>query len=189
MFLLTLANSCLTSSTLPWFVDLTFQFLTQYRSLQHWILLSPPDTTTVGCRFHFGSGSSFLVVLFLHSSPVAYWTPTDLKGSSFSVVEFCLFTLFMGFSRQECWSGLPLPSPVDHEEGEWGKGGKGRWMGPWATLQYSCPSVCSQDIVLLMGAEASLGKLSFYPNVHLLSLKAHLAVLVFCFSWSFHCIS
>ena len=24
------------------------------------------------------------------------------------------FMLFMGFSRQECWSGLPFPSPVDH---------------------------------------------------------------------------
>ena len=27
---------------------------------------------------------------------------------------FCLFILFMGFSRQEYWSGLPFPSPVDH---------------------------------------------------------------------------
>ena len=26
----------------------------------------------------------------------------------------CLFILFMGFSRQEYWSGLPFPSPVDH---------------------------------------------------------------------------
>ena len=25
-----------------------------------------------------------------------------------------LFTLFMGFSRQEYLSGLPFPSPVDH---------------------------------------------------------------------------
>ena len=25
-----------------------------------------------------------------------------------------LFKLFMGFSRQECWSGLPFPSPADH---------------------------------------------------------------------------
>ena len=28
--------------------------------------------------------------------------------------SFCLFILFMGFSRQECWSDLPFPSPVDH---------------------------------------------------------------------------
>ena len=27
---------------------------------------------------------------------------------------FCLFILLMGFSRQEFWSGLPFPSPVDH---------------------------------------------------------------------------
>ena len=34
-------------------------------------------------------------------SPVAYWAPTDLGSSSLSVLSFCLFILFMGFSRQE----------------------------------------------------------------------------------------
>ena len=29
-------------------------------------------------------------------------------GSSFSVLSFCLFILFMGFSRQESWSGMPI---------------------------------------------------------------------------------
>ena len=47
-------------------------------------------------------------------SPVAYWTPTDLRASSFTVMYFCLFIPFMGFSRQERWSGLPFPSPVGH---------------------------------------------------------------------------
>ena len=47
-------------------------------------------------------------------SPVAYWAPTDLGSSSFSILSFCLLILFMGFSRQEYWSGLPFPSPVDH---------------------------------------------------------------------------
>ena len=28
--------------------------------------------------------------------------------------SFCLFILFMRFWRQECWSGLPSPSPMDH---------------------------------------------------------------------------
>ena len=32
----------------------------------------------------------------------------------FSVLSFCLFIHFMGFSRQEYWSGLPFPSPGDH---------------------------------------------------------------------------
>ena len=52
--------------------------------------------------------------LFLHSSPVAYWAPTDLGSSSFSVLSFCLFIVCLGFSRQEYWSSLPFPSPVDH---------------------------------------------------------------------------
>ena len=30
------------------------------------------------------------------------------------VLSFCIFILFMGFSKQEYWSGLPFPSPVDH---------------------------------------------------------------------------
>ena len=30
------------------------------------------------------------------------------------VISLCLFKLFMGFSRQECWSGLPFPFPVYH---------------------------------------------------------------------------
>ena len=62
----------------------------------------------------FDSASSFFIELFLHSSPVAYWTPTNLGCLSFSVISFCLFILFMSFSRQEYWSGSPLPSPVDH---------------------------------------------------------------------------
>ena len=58
--------------------------------------------------------SSFFLELFLQLYSVAYWAPTDLGSSSFSVLSFCLFILFMGFSRQEYWSGLPFPSPVDH---------------------------------------------------------------------------
>ena len=50
----------------------------------------------------------------LNWSPVAYWAPTNLGSSSFSVLSFCLFTLFMGFLREEYWNGLPSPSPGDH---------------------------------------------------------------------------
>ena len=78
------------------------------------MLLLPPVTSTAGCCFCFGFIPSFFLEVFLHWSPVAYWAPTDLGSSSFSVQSFCLFTLFMGFSRQEYWSGLPFPSPVDH---------------------------------------------------------------------------
>ena len=64
--------------------------------------------------FLFGSVSLFFLELFLQCSSVAYWAPTDLGSSSFSVISFCLFILFLGFSRQESWSGLSFPSPVDH---------------------------------------------------------------------------
>ena len=86
----------------------------QYCSLQHWALLPSPVSSTTGCCFCFGSVSSFFLELFLHWSPVAYWALTDLGSSSFSVLSFCLFTLFMGFSRQGYWGGLPFSSPVDH---------------------------------------------------------------------------
>ena len=85
----------------------------QYCSLQHWTLFPSPVTSTARCCFCFDSISSFFLELFLLWAPVAYWEPTDLGSSSFSVLSFCLFILFMGFSRQEYWSGLPFPSPVD----------------------------------------------------------------------------
>ena len=85
----------------------------QYCSLQHRTLLPSPVTSTTGCYFCFGSISSFFLELFLHWSPVAYWAPTDWGSSSFNILSFCLFILFMGFSRQEYWSGLPFPSPAD----------------------------------------------------------------------------
>ena len=109
MLTFTLAISCLTTSNLPWFMDLMFQVPMQYCSLQHQTLLLSPVTSTAGYCFCLGSIPSFFLELFLHWSPVAYWAPTDLGSSSFSVLSFCLFILFMGFSRQEYWSGLPFP--------------------------------------------------------------------------------
>ena len=113
MLVFTLAISCLTTSNLPWFMDLTFQVPMRYCSLQHQTLLPSPVTSTIGCCFCLGPVSSFFLELFLHWSPVAYWAPTDLGNSSFSVLSFCLFILFMGVSRQEYQNGLPFPSPVD----------------------------------------------------------------------------
>ena len=109
----TLATSCLISSSLPWLMDLTFLVPMQYCSLQHQTLLPSSVISSPGCCSRFGSVSSFFLELFLHWPPVAYWAPTDLGRSSFSVLSFHLFLLFMGFSRQEYWSGLPFPSPVD----------------------------------------------------------------------------
>ena len=86
----------------------------QYYSLPHRTLLPSPVTSITWCSFLFGSVSSLYLELFLHWSPVAHWAPTHLGSPSFSVLSFCLFRLFMGFSREEYWSGLPFPSPVSH---------------------------------------------------------------------------
>ena len=93
------AISCLTTSNLLWFMDLMFQVPMQNCSLHHQTLLPSLVIPTTGRFFHFGSVSLFPVELFLHSSPVVYWAPTNLGSSSFSVISFCLFILFMGFSR------------------------------------------------------------------------------------------
>ena len=74
-------------SNLPWFMDLTSQVPMQYCSLQLWILLSSPDPSTTGHHFLFGPATSFflgLLVVVLCSSPVTYWTPSNLGDSSFS---------------------------------------------------------------------------------------------------------
>ena len=89
----------------------------QYCSLQHWTLFSSPDTSTTECHFCFGPAAWFLLkvlVIALCSSPVAYWTPSNLGNSPSGVISFCLFMLSMWFSRQEYWSGLPFPLPVAH---------------------------------------------------------------------------
>ena len=86
-------------------------------------LCDPMDCSTPGLPVHHQLRSLLrlmsieLVMPSSHlilSSPVAYWAPTHLGSSSFSVLSFCLFILFMEFSRQEYWSGLPFPSSVDH---------------------------------------------------------------------------
>ena len=112
----TLAISCLTTSNLPWFVDLTFQVPMQYCSFQHWVFPSSPDTHNwasfpfwPSCFVLFGTISGCFLLF-----PITYGTPSNLGGSSFSVISFCLFLKFMGFSRQIDRSGLPFPSPVDH---------------------------------------------------------------------------
>ena len=131
----TLAISCLTTSILLWFMDVTFQVPMQYCSLQHWTLPLSSVPSTPGYCFCFGSIPSFSLELFLHWSPVAYWAPTDLGSSSFSSLSFCLLILFMGFSRQEYWSGLPFPSPVDHILSDLSTMTRPSWVAPHVMAQ------------------------------------------------------
>ena len=47
----------------------------------------------------------------------------------------CLI-LFMGFSRQEYWSGLPFPSPVDHILSDLSTMTRPSWVAPQAWLSF-----------------------------------------------------
>ena len=114
MSMFTLAIFCLTTFNLLWFTDLTFQVPIHYCSLQHQTLLPSPAHPQLGIVFILAQPlhsfwSYFSTLLQRHIGHL----PTrgvHLSGSYL----FCFFILFMGFSRQEYWSGLPLPSPVDH---------------------------------------------------------------------------
>ena len=66
---------CVDHFQYAWFMDLTCQVPMQYCSLQHQTLLLSPVTSTTGYCFCFDSIPSFFLKLFLHWSPVAYWTP------------------------------------------------------------------------------------------------------------------
>ena len=68
-------------------MGLTFQVPMQYYALQHSI-----TTSTAGYCFSFGSIPSFFLELFLHWSPVAYWVPTDLGSSCFSILSHFAFS-------------------------------------------------------------------------------------------------
>ena len=96
---------------------LTFQVPMENSSFQHWILLSSLSTSKAEGHFCFGLATPFfleLLVVVLCSIPAAYWTPSNLRDSSFSVISFSLFIQFMGFSWLVYWSGLPFPPPMDH---------------------------------------------------------------------------
>ena len=70
MLMFTLAISCLTTSYLPWFTDITFQIPVQYCSLEHWTLFLSPVTSTTGC--------CFCLALTLYS----FWVISPLISSS-----------------------------------------------------------------------------------------------------------
>ena len=85
----TLIFSCLSVSNLPWFMDLTFLVPMQYYSF------SALDFTFTTWHIHnwatflLSPVSSFFMELFLRSSSVTYWIPTELGGSSHESLCSC----------------------------------------------------------------------------------------------------
>ena len=107
------AISCLTTSNLPWFMELTFQVPMQYILYSIRLYFHHQSHPQLGVVFAW---LCLLILSGVISPPISssILEPTDLGSSPFSVLSFCLSILFMGFLRQEYWNGLPLPSPVDH---------------------------------------------------------------------------
>ena len=82
MLTFTLTISYVTTSNLPWFMDLTFQFPMQYCSLWHWTLLLSPIT--------FSTGLLFLLCLhpFILSGVISPLISSSMLGTS--ILSFCL---------------------------------------------------------------------------------------------------
>ena len=81
--------------------------------LSHFQLLATPWTAARQASVSITNSQSSLkltsIKLVMPSSHLI-----DLGSRSYRILSFCLFILFMGFSRQEYWSHLLFPSPVDH---------------------------------------------------------------------------
>ena len=91
-------------------MDLAFQVLMQYSSLQHRTLLSLPVTSTSGCCFCFGSVSPFFLEVFLLSSSIlGTYRPGEF------LFQCPLFLPFHGFhgvlkARILKWFAIPFCS-------------------------------------------------------------------------------
>ena len=108
----TLTISGLTNSNLPWFMDLTFQVPTQYCSLQHWILLSSPNTSITEHHFRFSAAASFflgLLAVVLHSSQ-SHTGHLPTWGLIFQYQIFLSFYTFHGVLMASIlgWFAIPL---------------------------------------------------------------------------------
>ena len=114
MSMFTPAISCLTTFNLPWLTDLTFQVPIAV------LLFTASDFTSITSSVHNWALFSLWLCLFTLSGVISPLFSSSMLGTYwpgefiFTVISFCFFILFMVFSSQEYWSGLPFPSPVDH---------------------------------------------------------------------------
>ena len=110
MSMFTLAISCLTTPNLPWFMDLTSRFLCNVVLYSFQLFFYHQSHPQLGVVFALTQPLlSGAISPFFSSSILGTYQPGEF---TFSVISFCLLIVFMVFSRQEYWSGLPFPSPV-----------------------------------------------------------------------------
>ena len=119
LLMFTLAVSCLITSSLSWFIDRIFQVPIVLHSIGlYFHHKTHPQQRAISALGPPLQLSLKLLVIVLCSSPVAYWTHSDLEvgvGLVFKPFAFFLpFILYTGFSRHKYWSELPFPPPVDY---------------------------------------------------------------------------
>ena len=83
------------------------------------LLFAALDFTSITSHIHNWVLFLLWLHLFILSRVISPLTSSSILGTNWPgelifQCPFCLCILFMGFSRQEYWSGLPFPSPVDH---------------------------------------------------------------------------
>ena len=103
--------SCLNTSNLSWFIDLTFQVPMQYCSLQLWTLLPSPVTSTTGmlwlCLFIlFG-----VISPLISSSILGTYQPGEFI---FQCPIFLPFHVVHGVLKARILKWLPVSSLADH---------------------------------------------------------------------------
>ena len=100
------------------------------------LLFTALDLTAITSLIHKWVLFLLWLCLFILSGLISPLISSSILGTYrprefiFQCPSFCLFILFLGFSRQEYWSGLPFPSPVDHILSELST----KTHLPWVTL-------------------------------------------------------
>ena len=121
MSMFILAISCLTTSNLLWFTDLTFQVsihivLYSIKLAFHHQTQPQPQRRVISALgqmlLSFWCFFLAVLVIVLPSPSVAYWTSSILGvgDSSSRVLSFCLFILFMGVFMARILEWVAIPS-------------------------------------------------------------------------------
>ena len=103
----TLSISCLITSNLPWFMDLTIQVPMHYCSLRHQTLLLPSDPFTTG---HISALSQPLYSFCSYFSPLFLWHIGCLLTWKHHLSGSYLFCPFILFSSMLKWFAIPFTS-------------------------------------------------------------------------------
>ena len=144
MSVFTLAIFFLTSFNLLWFMDLTCQLPINI------VLYS------IGLYFHHQSHPQLGIVFAMAPSYHSFWNYFStvlqqhighLGSSSFTVINFRIFILFMGLSKEENWSGLPFSLSVGHILSEISTITCQTWVAPHNTAQRFIVSFHFLDVV------------------------------------------